>query len=242
MNPRTAIAAAALRVDRGHLECQTLILKCVCCGRLLAPGVVSGAGDLEYPAHQPHRIAGLLRCDKSESHSLSLAKKAVAFFRISRSSRSRWFSRLSSASSSRSLRFKAPSGPRPASISACATHRRRAVWPMPSSTATWPMLLPLRWISRTVSALYSAEKPLRFRLPSFSTVHSLRAYFRAFRSVHQIGASPNSAYTQDHPSNSPSANPSLEQAVINYALLQHSSSKSPEQRLGPLLELIRHSD
>src|SRR5947199_1407136 len=190
MNPRTAIAAAALRVDRGHLECQTLILKCVCCGRPLAPGVVSRARDFEYPAHQRHRIAGLLRCDKSESHSLSLAKKAVAFFRISRSSRSRWFSRLSSASSSRSLRFKAPSGPRPASTSACATHRRRAVWPMPSSTATWPMLLPLRWISRTVSALYSAEKPLRFRLPSFSTVHSLRAYFRAFRSVHQIGTSP----------------------------------------------------
>jgi hypothetical protein len=27
-------------------------------------------------------------------------------------------------------------------------------------------------------------------LPSFSTVHSFRAYFRAFRSVHQIGASP----------------------------------------------------
>src|SRR3954447_18804988 len=83
MNPRTAIAAAALRVDRGHLECQTLILKCVCCGRPLAPGVVSRARDFEYPAHQRHRIAGLLRCDKSESHSLSLAKKAVAFYSIS---------------------------------------------------------------------------------------------------------------------------------------------------------------
>src|SRR5438105_12214279 len=81
MNPRTAIAAAALRVDRGHLECQTLILKCVCCGRPLAPGVVSRARDLEHPAHQRHRVVGLLRCDKSESHSLSLAKKAVAFLR-----------------------------------------------------------------------------------------------------------------------------------------------------------------
>jgi hypothetical protein len=50
------------------------------------------------------------------------------------------------------------------------------------------MLLPLRWINRTVSALYSAENVRRFR--SFSTVHSYRAYFRAFRSVHQTGASP----------------------------------------------------
>jgi hypothetical protein len=49
------------------------------------------------------------------------------------------------------------------------------------------MLLPLRWINRTVSALYSAENVRRFR--SFSTVHPCRAYFRAFWNVHQIGAS-----------------------------------------------------
>src|SRR5438874_6756792 len=79
MNPRTAIAAAALRVDRGHLECQTLILKCVCCGRPLAPGVVSRARDFEYPAHQRHRIAGLLRCDKSESHSSPWRRRPSLF-------------------------------------------------------------------------------------------------------------------------------------------------------------------
>src|SRR5438105_7888808 len=190
MNPRTAIAAAALRVDRGHLECQTLILKCVCCGRPLAPGVVSRARNFEYPAHQRHRVAGLLPCDKSESHSLSLAKKAVAFFRISRSSRSRRFSRRNSTNSSRSPRFNAPSGPRPASTSACSTQRLSAVSPIPSSSASWPMLLPLRCTSCTVSALYSAENLRRFHFRSFSTVHSFRAYFCAFRSVHQTGAIP----------------------------------------------------
>src|SRR5215469_14151687 len=190
MYSRTAIAAAALCMDRGYLERQGLILKRAWRRRPLAPGIVSRARDLQHPAHQRHRITGLLRCDKSESHSLSLAKKAVAFFRISRSSRSRRFSRLSSTSSSRSLRFRTPSGPRPASTSACSTHRLSAVSPMPSSSAICPMLLPLRWISRTVSALYSAENFRRCRLPFFSTVHSLRAYFRAFRSVHQIGASP----------------------------------------------------
>jgi len=61
---------------------------------------------------------------------------------------------------------------------------------MLSSSAILPMLLPLRRISRTVSALFSVENFRRFRFPSFSTAHSLRAYFRAFRSVHQIGASP----------------------------------------------------
>lgn len=71
-----------------------------------------------------------------------------------------------------------------------AAQRRSAVSPIPSSNAICPMLLPLRWINRTVSALYSAETVRRFPFLSFSTAHSYRAYFRAFRSVHQTGASP----------------------------------------------------
>src|SRR5580704_12350462 len=190
MDPGAAVAAATLAINRRHCQSQPLIFLGMLRGRPFIPGVVSCARDLEHPAHQRHRVAGLLRCDKSESHSLSLAKKAVAFFRISRSSRSRRFSRRSSTNSSRSLRFNAPSGPRPASTSACSTQRLSAVSPIPSSSAIWPMLLPLRCTNRTVSALYSAENLRRLRFPSFSTVHSFRAYFCAFRSVHQTGASP----------------------------------------------------
>src|SRR5216683_2348356 len=190
MDPGAAVAAATLAINRRNFEPQPLIFLAMLGGRPFTPGVVSRARDFEYPAHQRHRIAGLLPCDKSESHSLSLAKKAVAFFRISRSSRSRRFSRRSSTNSSRSLRFNAPSAPRPASTSACSTQRLSAVSPIPSSSASWPMLLPLRCTSCTVSALYSAENFRRFRLLSFPTVHSSRADFCAFRSVHQTGASP----------------------------------------------------
>src|SRR6516162_6317809 len=190
VDPRAAVAAATLAINRRDFEPQPLIFLGMMGGRPFTPGVVSRARDFEYPAHQCYRVAGLLPCDKSESHSLSLAKKAVAFFRISRSSRSRRFSRRSSTNSSRSLRFNAPSGPPPASTSACSTQRLSAVSPIPSSSATWPMLLPLRRTSCTVSALYSAENLRRFRFPSFSTVHSFRAYFCAFRSVHQTGAIP----------------------------------------------------
>src|SRR5208283_273361 len=193
--------AAALRVDRRHLQRQALVLTGTCRRRSPMPGVVSRARDFKHPAQQRHRVAGLLRRDEREPHWFSLAKKAVAFFRISRSIRNRWFSRLSSTSSSRSLRLSAPAGPRPASISACSTHRLNAVSPMPSSSAIFPMLLPLRWISRTVSALYSSENFLRLR--SFSIVHSYCAHFRAFRSVHQTGASP--SFPLDPESESPSS-------------------------------------
>src|SRR5579863_5275777 len=188
MHPRTAVTTAALGVNRRPLQRQALVLASMRRRRPLAPGVVTRARNVQHPAHQCHRVAGLLRRDKREPHWFSLAKKAVAFFRISRSIRNRWFSRLSSTSSSRSLRLSAPAGPRPASTSACSTQRRKAVSPIPSSSASCPMLLPLLWISRTVSALYSAENFLR--CPPFFIVHSSARYFRAFRSVHQTGTSP----------------------------------------------------
>src|SRR5271168_4789079 len=178
MHPRTAVAAVALGVDRGHLQPQALVLTPTLRRRPFAPGVVARARDLQHPAQQRHRVPGLLRRDQRESHWFSLAKKAVAFFRISRSIGSRWFSRLSSTSSSRSPRLSEPAGPRPASTSACSTQRRKAVSPIPSSSASCPMRLPLLWISRTVSALYSSENFLRFR--SCSIVHSSARTFALF--------------------------------------------------------------
>jgi hypothetical protein len=67
-----------------------------------------------------------------------------------------------------------------------------AVLPISSSSAICPTLLPMLWINRTVSALYLSENFRRFRLCFFAILHFYRAYFRAFRSVHQTGASPDS--------------------------------------------------
>ena len=56
-----------------------------------------------------------------------MAKKAAAFFSISRSIRRVFTSRFSAVSSSRSALVSAPVGPFPASTSACRTHARTDV-------------------------------------------------------------------------------------------------------------------
>src|SRR5262245_28891548 len=95
-------------------------------GSTRAPGVVATPRDTEQAAHGRHRIVRLLRLDECEHGyrvmSLSLAKKAAAFFRISRSWRSVRTSRRSWRNSSRSL---GANGSRtPSSISACCTQFR----------------------------------------------------------------------------------------------------------------------
>ena len=64
-----------------------------------APGVVGGARDSHDSAEQEDGIVGLLSVDELASHLISLAKKAAAFFRISRSCLRMAFSFLSLASS-----------------------------------------------------------------------------------------------------------------------------------------------
>ena len=79
-------------------------------GGRACPGVKARAADVEHAAHRLDRVLGLLRRDEPEDHhrvSLSLAKKAAAFFRISRSSVRIRFSRRSRRSSSRSSRGQA---------------------------------------------------------------------------------------------------------------------------------------
>ena len=94
------------------------------------PRVESAARHFENVAEYRYRRGGLLRRDERELHVLSLAKKAVAFFRMSRSIRSVFTSRLSAASSSRSDVVSAPAAaplPLPLSMSACRTHARTEV-------------------------------------------------------------------------------------------------------------------
>jgi hypothetical protein len=74
--------------------------------RAALPVVKAGAVDAQHPAHHSDGVDGLLRCDERERlayrPSLSFAKKAAAFARISRSIRSFAFSSRSRVSSSRS--------------------------------------------------------------------------------------------------------------------------------------------
>src|SRR5207253_8576178 len=78
--------------------------------RPLQRGVEAAPGHLEASAQHGHRIVGLLRADEVEFQLLSFAKKAAAFFKISRSTFSRSFSRRSRWSSSRSVSVLRPSG------------------------------------------------------------------------------------------------------------------------------------
>src|SRR5689334_7590892 len=176
VHSRTAVPAPTLRMNRCDLHRQPLIALRPRGRRPLLPGIAARPGDPEHLAQRGYGEAGLLRRDEAELHSLSLAKKAVAFFRMSRSIRRRLFSRRSCASSSRSLVVSAPAGPRPASISACRTHRRSAVSVRSSSRAIAPILFPLSRTNRTVSALNSSENARRLR---FSPIgHSYRTFVR----------------------------------------------------------------
>src|SRR5579863_8950894 len=89
LHPRIAVTAVVLGVDRGDRNRQGSILTSSPRYRPPAPGIEPGPRDRQHPAHQRYGETGLLRFDESESHALSLAKKAVAFFRISRSIRKR---------------------------------------------------------------------------------------------------------------------------------------------------------
>src|SRR5262249_46713287 len=90
------------------------------------PLVVGGAGDLGDPAQLRHRIPTTLRLDEPvPAHRVSIAKKAAARLRMSRSSRSTRFSRRNRRSSSRSSVVRPSRAP--ASMAACSTQRRTAV-------------------------------------------------------------------------------------------------------------------
>src|SRR5436309_2817505 len=160
----------------GDLETQPFVRPRARCRRARLPGVEARARHLERAAEHPHWEDGLLRGDEPESHGFSFAKKAVAFFRMSRSIRSVRFSRRSRPSSSRSAVVSAPGAPRPASISACRTQLRSAVSVRSSSRATAPMAFPLSRTTRTACALNSFVNARRFRL---AMTHSSRTFVRS---------------------------------------------------------------
>src|SRR5439155_2852665 len=146
-----------------------------------------GATDPEHRAEQVDRERGLLSRDEGELHPCSLAKKAVAFFRMSRSIRSVFTSRRNCVSSARSSVVSGPLPLRPASTSAWTIQRRSAVSVRSSSRATVLTLFPLSRTTLIASALNSGENDRRRRF--FPMTHSYRT-FRAVRSVYETRGSP----------------------------------------------------
>ncbi len=121
MNPRSPVGLSRLSVEAADLGPQPLILLRMSRWLSAAPRIVAAGGDLQHLAHRGNRMIGPIRTHEFEPRDgidqVSCANQAAAFFRISRSSRSRRFSRRNRRSSSRSAVVK-PSSRRPSSRSA----------------------------------------------------------------------------------------------------------------------------
>src|SRR5216684_1355383 len=123
-------------------------------------------------------MLGLLRHDEPKSHRLCFAKKAVAFFNISRSSCRMRFSLRSRASSSRSAVVNAPDLPLPRSTRVCSTHLRNDDSVKSRSRAAAPTVFPSSSTSRTAPALNSSLKLRRVRLGCLSAIVDIVSAFR----------------------------------------------------------------
>src|SRR6202022_1034477 len=121
VDSRTTVTAFACLMRSADLQLEPTVVSRASGFRSKAPRIESGPGDLEDSTHRCYRKVRLLRLDERESHSFSLAKKAVAFFKISRSIRRVRTSRRSCASSVRSSVVNPPGGPFPRSLFPCFT-------------------------------------------------------------------------------------------------------------------------
>src|SRR5262249_42261039 len=100
VDTRAAIGPATLAVHGGNLQTKRGVGLRPGGRRTLAPSVVATARDVECVAQDGNGVTSLLRRNERKLHLLSFAKKAAAFFNISRSISSRLFSRRSRWSSS----------------------------------------------------------------------------------------------------------------------------------------------
>src|SRR5712692_1535014 len=132
MNPGTSIPAPRGLITGPNVRHQALILLCAPTHWALAPGIETTPGDVEHPTQDSHRIDRLLRLDEAISHPDSLAKKATAFFKMSRSMRTCSSSRRTTFSSSVARKLLAPRG----AVAACCIQRLNVGWGMPNSRAT----------------------------------------------------------------------------------------------------------
>src|SRR5215204_4792678 len=175
MDPGRPIDLSIGAVDLADALGQPRVLERPRRSRPALPGVKARAADAQHAAHRLDRVLGLLRRDEPEDHrrlSLSLAKKAAAFLRISRSSVSVRTSRRNRRNSSRSSQVS-PSR-RPSSMSTWRAQLRSDCGETPSSRASTGTDLPLRLSSSTASrrnsngygAGMNTDPPCRARRPS----------------------------------------------------------------------------
>ena len=129
MDPRGPVGSARVDVNRLNLRRQRGVLSRPRTRGTSVPRVVPAGGDLQHPAQSGDRRGGPERLHESDDPegiaSVSRANQAAAFFKLSRSSRSRAFSRRRRRRSSRSAVVR-PSARRPASRSAWRTQLRLA--------------------------------------------------------------------------------------------------------------------
>src|SRR5215210_3165579 len=147
-----AVGLPALGVDLADLLAEPGVGEVTVRRRPPLPGVEARAADAEHPAERLHGVLGLPRGDEpKDAHrfSPSFAKKAAAFFKISRSSRSTLTSRRRRRSSSCSSLLRPSRSP--ASTAAWRVQIRSVSVETPRSDAISVSGRPLRRYSATAS-------------------------------------------------------------------------------------------
>src|SRR5687767_11444498 len=110
MQPWPPIDAAMAGVDHSQAVHESAILDLPRGRQSSSPRIKSTPTHTETAAQDRQGVLGLLRGDEMKLHSLCLAKKAVAFFKISRSVRSSRFSLRNRRNSVRSSSVSGISG------------------------------------------------------------------------------------------------------------------------------------
>ena len=187
--PRSIVLLAGL-VKSHDVMAQLRVANATLTRRPLAPGVETRLRHQENTTHRARLPASKMLSDERVSQRDSLAKKAVAFFRTSRSSVTRASSRRSLRnSSSCDVSLPLPRNASTASALNCRTHECSISAQIPSARAICETGSFPSTTRRTASSLYSRGY---FRRCSPMNHHSSRPRFEAYHGVQETGARPGS--------------------------------------------------
>src|SRR5271156_2895101 len=93
MDARRTIGPAALGVDQADVVEQCAVGRGAAALGSITPGVVAAGRQAQDRAHHPNRPDAAMLIDEPELHREAAPKMSAAFFKMSRSMRSRSFSR-----------------------------------------------------------------------------------------------------------------------------------------------------
>ena len=141
MNPRAPVPVLARVKRRADQHAQPLVALRVRRGRSSHPGMEAARRHRQGATERTDAKEGLLRCDPRKLYCWCFAKKAAAFFRISRSVRNSRFSLRSRASSSPAPRCQSRAAVGAISLGPLDP-ARRAVSVRSRSRAAAPTVLP----------------------------------------------------------------------------------------------------